>query len=477
MPDLIDQSTQFDEKLCKAVAMPEPDPAYVESLYKQLLSASPKIFTERKQPAAWKRWGYAIAASLVLALTSIFMIAGPQKVMAAIQDWLGAYIPSFGYVENPSGVRLIQSPVRQERDGGVMTIDAAFTDAARTIIVIGESHTPGTCLHPSDLIEEPYLLVGSTRLETTGRMASRLIFPALPSGVDDVILHMPWKDFCENADPGWEIPLHFVPAGEGTAMPLLENDSPTQPAEPASGTPQAGLNQSTSTIDKEAILEFGQAVQLKDGLLISGLLHSQSNDTWYSLPPTTEISVIDASQQSFPLEDLLPEEVWTMYPNLPANAIPWAFRVPGVQSSGQMTLNIPYLIRTTNSANQTSFELDLGSDPQPGQAWTPNLVMSSAGHSVKLIQVRMVDEEGKILEFTFETDATVESISVAGDSLSTGSSEANDGERATKPGEIMTRSYFNDAMTNGKHRYWIVSLRDRLPGPWQLAWQLPANGQ
>lgn len=162
-----------------------------------------------------------------------------------------------------------------------------------------------------------------------------------------------------------------------------------------------------------------------------------------------------------------------MYADLPANSIPWGYRVTTGKLPDELSINIPYLLRTINPEEQPSFELDLGSDPQSGQTWTPNLTIPFEGHALKLVEVRLMDDAGKVLAFEFETDDQVEFISVADAESTDGSGGGGTGESETQPGKVSTTCYFNESVVTGKHLFKIVAIQDRVVGPWQLTWQAP----
>ena len=358
-----------------------------------------------------------------------------------------------------------------------MTIVAGFTDANRTILEIGESHSDEPCQNPTHSMQDPYLMAGETRLSLDGWYSSRLVFPPLPINVDNVVLHFPWILFCDSDIPDWEIPLHFIAAPSGMMMPILEGDIPLEPSPDFTAVPTDLPLQPTSTPDLPSgvTLSLDQVVGLQDGILVSGLFSWQNGERWYDVPPMEEITVMDSDQNILPVEALPFEEVWTLYETLPSETVPWALRIPGTNSPDALTLSFPYILQTTSSTIKSPFELELGSNPYKEQTWTPNLELPFEGHTLRLVQVRQIDDEGKVLEFTFEADAAVESITVTEFSIQPGSGGGGTIENRTPSEPLRSTTYFPQSVVTGKYAFTIATLQERVSGPWVLEWNCCLN--
>lgn len=462
----------FEEKLHIAVCMPEPDPAFVDQLWAQLRTTPTSLVTNRVQIPWWKKPAFVLTEFVIAGLMIASLISGPQNVLAAVKSWLQAYIPAFGFVDDPQTVRYIPESVRQERDGGVMTIAAGFTDANRTILEIGESHSDEPCRNPTHSMQDPYLMAGETRLSLDGWYSSRLVFPPLPINVDNVVLHFPWILFCDSDTPDWEIPLHFIAAPSGMMMPILEGGIPLEPSPVFTTMPTDLPLQPTSTpsLPSGVTLSLDQVVALQDGILVSGLFSWQNGERWYDVPPMEEITVMDSDQNILPVEALPFEEVWTLYETLPSETVPWALRIPGTNSPDALTLSFPYILKTTSPTIKSPFELELGSNPYQEQTWTPNLDIPFEGHTLRLVQVRQIDDEGKVLEFTFEADAVVESITVTEFSIQPGSGGGGTVENRIPSETLRSTAYFSEPVVTGKYAFTIATLQERVLGPWVLEW-------
>ena len=97
----------FEAEIRLAMAVPEPDPAFLSSLRRQV--SRPR--STRAIRFAWA--GLAVSAIFLLA---IIWIVGPQTVFAEFRSLFG-YIPGVGLVQNDASLRILAEPVKIERDG------------------------------------------------------------------------------------------------------------------------------------------------------------------------------------------------------------------------------------------------------------------------------------------------------------------------------------------------------------------------
>jgi hypothetical protein len=468
-------SDDFENKLRAATQMPDPNSAYVDQLWGEIQRSSLNQITPKTQSKMQKYPTFVLTGALITGLLFMLLLIGPQKVLAKVQSWFSAYFPVFGFVDSSNQVLFIPAPVRQERDGGVMTIDAAFSDPNRTILIIGESYTSDPCNTPAEQFDQPYLEAGEIRLDLDGWYASRLVFPALPDGIFDVTLHYPWLLFCDSHMPPWEIPLHFESAPPGMLMPIVDEEAVIQPPNNPSATPiLTPLVESTPgsySFPSDTNFRLEQIVELEKSVQISGLFSCFDPEAWYSLPEAEETVIMDTKEQILTIESMSPEEVWTLYPNLPPNTIPWAFRLPDVDLPDSLTLIFPYLLKTINLEEQPTFEVNFGSNPQPGNQWTPNVSIPLPGKTIELIKVYWIpDEGGNTLEFTFTADGTIEAISVLEADATSGGGGGNLNENELQPGQVRTTITLDHPIEPGILRYQIVSIQERISGPIHYTW-------
>ena len=121
-------STHFEDQIRAAMKVPLPRPDFVEALAKQLRQSASVASRETR-----KVWHPARAISLALLFLIIasVLIIGPQRVLAQVLDWLG-YVPGVGFVNQEDGLRVLETPVSQTRDGITVTIEEGLIDAEHT---------------------------------------------------------------------------------------------------------------------------------------------------------------------------------------------------------------------------------------------------------------------------------------------------------------------------------------------------------
>ena len=77
----------------------------------------------------------ALPAVAVFLLTLSVFLIGPQKVYAALREWLGGYIPGVGFVETGTSIRGIAEPISITVQGVKVTILDVVADSEKTIII------------------------------------------------------------------------------------------------------------------------------------------------------------------------------------------------------------------------------------------------------------------------------------------------------------------------------------------------------
>jgi hypothetical protein len=347
MTELPFEPADFEEKLHAALRMPDPDPAYVEALLSRVHNTPPVAHPAR--PSRKQRL-LAISACAVIEFAAIFLLAGPQQVVSAVRGWLSGYVPNWGYVDSSDELLGIPAPIRLERDESFLTIDQAFSDSQRTVIILGESYFAQPCSSPADTqqytsVPEPYLMAGNERLDVQNTWASYLTFDPLPDQVHEATLYIPFQTFCEDDAPDWAVQLVFEPLPAGTLLPTVES-SPTFESI-ALPIPSESSPEVTLTLDN--------MVELPDSVIFSGTLSWTGGDSIYRMPYAEELSypdavtLMDADGETFLLEKLPDDETQALYPDLPANATYWAYRMQGQLPNGPLTLSFPAVLRLSGS--------------------------------------------------------------------------------------------------------------------------------
>lgn len=483
-------SAEFEEQVRAVLTVLDPqEQEFLTWLKQQVLEEPAPQPVRRQWFTARLAWGAALGV-VVLFLIS-FQAIGPQRVMAQVQRWLG-YVPGIGFVEAGEGLRVLQTPVNQERDGVTVTVEQVVADADRTTVVytvegLGLQHRPegeaGTNCTASPLLraadgKELFLNGGQGNGWPSGFRA-QLVFPPLPNQENAVTLVIPCL---ENTRPGaapedWEIHLTLQPAPENfQALPVFEIG--TTPAATHEPDPTADLpaGRTTPAAAHGVHFQVERLVELEDGYLVQGSLDWHNTEFGLAGFSAYELQVRDAAGQAVPVEpadDASGELKGDPYMEKRQT---WRVRTASKQYSSPLTLTLPSL--TIDQAINLSFELDLGANPQPGQTWELDQVLEVEGREVTVEAVSLVSSpDGRAgtygLDFTLYADPD-QLLSVSlwdpdNQSARIVSSGGFDGQG------IIRQSFNYDYLPTGLHLIQITQAAYPLPGPWTVSVDLPRS--
>ena len=499
MTDRFPAST-LEGKVRAALSMPEPDPNFVNRLEAQLLSHAGKQPAQAKRRPGLADWlsallnrpAWGMAFVLLLALLTIFLAVGPQRVLAAVRGWLG-YLPGIGFVEQGAALRVLASPVEQEREGITVTVEQVVADSQRTTVVfkvegLGPQHRPGAEDAPR-CAGSPFLyLPEGLELSLTGGEGegwpsgyrSRWTFPAIPEKENRVAFMLPCLDDTRPgaAPENWVFELALQPAPpDFQPLPVIELPaSPTSapaaaltaevPAAPLAPTPRADPHGIHFQVEK--------LVELEDGYLLQGNLDWQAAGLELVNFDSYALQLFDAAGQPVPVEPVQ-SEGGTADPLIEKRAV-WTIQTGSKQYAGPLTLKLPKLI--IDEEVEVPFELDLGANPQPGQTWELNRTLDVEGRRVTVATVSLVaSPDGRAgtygLSFTLHVDpeelASVSLWDPDNHSAMLSSSGGSD-----QQGTI--RQTFNyDDLPTGLRRIQITRVAYPLPGPWVVSVNLPTT--
>ena len=233
---------EFEADVRAAMAVPEPDPAFLRSLRGQLIRprASHAARYTRAMRIAW----VGLAASVIF-LLAVIWIVGPETVFAEFRSLLG-YVPEIGVVQNDASLRILAEPVKIERDGITVQVLQGAADPQHTVLVfqvdgIPQSARPASEDAPGCPSQVTLQTADGSQLQITGGggngwgtgYETRATFPALPAGSSSATLIIPClADTRPGAAPeNWQIPLAFKPApADMKVFPVydLAGATPTQ---------------------------------------------------------------------------------------------------------------------------------------------------------------------------------------------------------------------------------------------------------
>ncbi len=368
----------IEEKLYAATRLPQPRPEFLAGLRMRLADERPyPLSLEERLKMTFRRTTTMAALSILAILLAAFVIVGPQKVIAAVQQLIG-YIPGIGFVEDTETVRVLAEPVSVTQDGITMTVDEAVADANSTRVnvrVDGPSDFRKFFFQPgAEIPFGPHRLTLPDGVEVTLRsfgvevdktwLIFQILYNALPDQVNDATLTI---DSIPATLPGgvtgtWKIPLHFEPGQNDARM-----------------TGATSLSFSSQEVNGITMsLESAAQTDRMDALKIS--LQTKDPDLYIDINWENNLKLEDQDGQTL----LLSPTAFFVEDRKDVVTLETPILMPGEQYT--LTLQGPIgVFRNVPSEDTTSrFSLDLGSNPHPGQSWKLDQTLEAAGKQIHL---------------------------------------------------------------------------------------------
>ena len=485
-------SQEFENDIRAALNIQQASPEFVSKLRYQLVARTAKRSVSSRIHA-W-RIGRALGVSLgvLIALLVVVWVIGPQQVVAAVRSLRG-YLPGVGLVENDDKLRILDEPVTVQRLEITLCVTQAASDWQKTVIVyqVDGLSLPAANSQGENVVtgsrEFLRLPDGSTLEPTAGSgngwaigFQMRLEYPPLPPEVNEATLVVPiLPSMPAGAAPeNWEIPLTFVQAPDGAVlMPLPELSAPERP--PATPIPSATGHPVEPSPTKAASstpageygirLSLENVIDLGNNYLLQGSIVGDGSDDVAFVWNET-LTLTDAHGNAIPIE-AVPSDSDPRSES--ESGFSWEFQTTGKGYPGPWTLSVPSVV--VNSSPQSTFVIDLGPDPQPGQTWDVTQELDIAGHRIVLTAFRLTQEQGDVwIEFTFQSGSDVLHIGVTdpdnqSERISGRGSRNGDGE--------ITSAFTYDPLPTGEREMVVDRFSDQVDGPWQVSWQPPAGDE
>lgn len=505
-PILSEFARDFTEALFDFCDAPAPTPNFTAQLEQRLLerqaSAGLAPQPAPASPMRWwvqflrtlrsRRWQYAAIALLVALVIALFAI-GPQRVLAQVQRWLN-YVPGIGFV-NLDETQVLAGPVEIRRENTTVRVEQVIAGPERTQITFSlpgfsESDLPGpiTSAGQADFVASLVVEDGSRRLETKrweiGFGSGKLEFPALPADTSRVTLLIPRLPLVpEGTLPeNWEIPLTLIQASGEVGSSLFP-----QPYSPA--------NASAS--------HYGVTLRVLNVAQTATDTAVQYQLEWTD--PNWEFHGNLSVERSPELTDNLGHVYWESPRSnasmavvaIPANAAQAAPTPSGPNHTD--TLVFPALSLSASQATlwvnsvqfyapaEGMFQLDLGENPQIGDAWPLDIDLEVAGYPVHLTgaylrteTVQMGDgqsEQRTLLEFELDPMEARDGIRLAGFDIANPDRGwyGSIGRQISNGTIVYTgKLYFPSGnIPAGKIELKITGCELMVQGPWEARWNIP----
>lgn len=447
---------------------PDPDAQFKANLRSHLLK---RAVQPRKNQRLVQRPVWMALTVILVAILVITLILGPQKVLAAVQGWLG-YIPGAGFVAEGAPLRTLSEPVSQERDGVTVTLEQVLADSQQTTLlfrvnglsvqkanVLGEDISTGS-IPELVLPDGSHLKLKDSSGDGWGTgYETRLYFEPMSQGVEQAVLLIPvLQGYSQGVGPeNWQIPFKLVKAaGEVTLMPVQVIE-PTATAESA-----------TQAVPALMELRLTRTVELGDSYILQGV-YAWNAAKYNSLSVAPDdIEVTDANGNLLAQE--YPFGVQDVDYNM-ANEQPWATKVLDKTAPGPWTVTVRHAY--TDRRYELPFTVDFGNAPQTGQTWQIGQTFDLDGHSLTVISATLTGQgDGSFaVVFNIQGDDGLQSVSVYDPTRSSfGSGPGAGGEL----GNLSATVNF-DMLPAGRHEFQVSSAYLRLDGAWSVSWQPTDN--
>jgi hypothetical protein len=511
-PILSELSKDFAEALRGFCEAPPPEPAFVSGLERQLLERQAvmhqpardgrsvrRVWRQLSALLARRRWQY-VALLLFTALAIALFAIGPQRVLAQVQRWLG-YVPGIGFV-NLAETRALTSPVEITRDGTTLRVEQVIAGLQRTQVVISSPGLSEKDLPwPNPAVGTPdfsvFLLLPKEGLPDGARMEAkrwelnvgygRLEFPPLPVGVYQVTLVVPRLPL---VPPGalpenWEIPLTLRPlSGEPDPALFPQPYSPPDASDSQHGISLRVLDvaqAATETAVRYQVAWANPDWELRFGLGSARMpeLRDDLGHIYWESPGSHGSSVAVVAVPASPASQATPT------PSAPIKTGTLVFPALSLSAS-QATLWVDAL--EFYAPARATFTIDLGQDPQIGDAWPLDVHLEIAGFPVHFTGARLRQETSRMPDGKSQTQAMLEFDL---DPLPEEGGLGLSGFDLFSPGEGFNGSGSSGGL-NGRYRpYLSLSQAGEIPsgriqvqvthasllvsGPWEATWAIPGR--
>ena len=410
MSDL-NHSPEFEEKVRKALSVPNAKPEFVNTLRNELVRRPVKMKTSIFKPA------WAVASVLVFAL---LVVSAPT--LAAAFGKIFGYVPGIGLVETTNGLRMLKQPVVAARDGVTLTVTNVFVYGDRIELkyeVSGiapendgwqaaDRNTNPTAFCGGINPGSTYNSDGDARLrlpdgsilerDYTGKYPQNVFAmqPVYEAVIPDNVTELFFMLKCipqarlGAAPENWEIYLELVdvPAGTIVGEPVIEV---TQPAL----TEEVPASPSTEVVTAPKVTMTLERIVPTDANTVLYMHFNMENadPSLISIMPQNAY-VIDSLGRQIPLRGGF---VWQPFEHKVGSA--FEFVTESKPADGPLTVVVDQVIAyymplytdpPRATPEELTFTFDAGENPQYGQKWDLNKVFTIAGYDFEIVSAQAV---------------------------------------------------------------------------------------
>jgi hypothetical protein len=480
-------SPDFEAEVEKILSVPDADQQFVKDLRTRILN-DPNRLKKTSQPFYLKlSWAVLMSAFIITGL--VIIIIGPKQVWAAVRSLFG-YVPGIGFVQSDTPLRVLDTPLSQERDGITIKVEEGLSDSQQTILLytvdgISQDLRPTSedapfCIHGPYLRLENGSQLEMTQGESNGWPSgyqAKEIFQPVPANMDAFTLVIPCVGGTRpgSAPENWEFTLTLKPApADMEVLPVINLSTlePTATQETTSSALETNPAAPETTPVSEAIqINLEKMVELENGYLIQGNVTWQGFDDSFVNFDTYQLQLTDANGQNIPIEPVDADRM----SDLEQKEVVWAVTTNSKGFASPLTFSLPSI--SIDHPASSIFDLDLGDDPQTGTVWDLNQDVDVSGYVVHIVKVTfsMGRSGNYALDFSFETDPNeITAVSVSdpdNHSAMFGGGGGGDGSG------VINQSIEYDYVPQGVRHFLINRISTLMQGPWTTSFDLPSNGE
>lgn len=440
-------------------------------------------------------------AALLLAVVLLIAFFSLPGVASALKKMIG-FIPGVGAVDQSVPLRVLDRPVTDTRGEFTITVESALLDPTQTVLnyrISGPIPTwADPSLEPQMCQEYPILRLSDgdelryPRREGStggGEAVWKDVFHALPAGETSAVLIFPCLTELPTGEGplNWEIPLAFAPAPpELTFYPVVELPTVTgEISTPVADTPAPPIQPSIAVTDlptepplastKSGFADWAQLTVegiavLEDGYYLQAVLKWKSDPSIYTVDLFPDaVILLDAAGQDV--------SVWQADMSLlsvPAEEQKLALNLQTapVLSPGPARLVVNYV--GVWMPADTTFTINVGDDPRPGQTWEINQDLDINGYALRVVSAEYIQAapgEPPMLMIYLASDSGIlmaNAMDTEHEILGTGGSPGS----AFVPFRAGWR--YKNGFPKGTVTVTITGITVQRSGPWSTTWTPPS---
>jgi hypothetical protein len=402
----ITPTPEFEEEIRAAVATPMAREEFIKNLHAHILhqaATKPRSNRPVYMRPAW------VAVFVITVLLIGILAIGPQRVIAAVRGLIG-YIPGVGIVDQGTPIRVLAEPVTVTRQWISVTVTSAILTGDKTHIEYRIFGVSGSAYPDREDV------IGCTTPEylrlPDGTQLRRIDndFEPVPAEINEANFVIPciFNTLPGKTPENWELPLHFVLAPPDlTVMPVIDlSPSPQANLTPEATTLPEALGVTPTAMSNNRITIIKE-IETSDGYILVGQFTFQGQSG--EQVTNSEADIRDANGKK--VDFTYPQDIGPNELGLDSNGPYWFMQFKGARLTYPLTIKFSGAAIHQAGPNATAqFTFDAGSNPQPGQEWTPNQDIQLAGHTLKLSTIRADSRNG--YNFSFQGDPTVISADI-----------------------------------------------------------------